>query len=99
MVTLLVDKNKTIFHVHQDLLSAVSPFFKTAFTGAETFASERSMTLPNDRSSTFDQLIDWLYSQNIPYDRESLLRNGPDYGRALCEEYRRLIMLYLTAHK
>ena len=99
MITLLVDKDKTIFHVHQDLLSAVSPFFKTALSGAETLASERSMTLPNDRSSTFDQLVDWLYSQNISYDRESLLKNNSDYGRALREEYRRLIMLYLTAHK
>ena len=78
VVTLLAGKNKTPFHVHMDVISAVSPSFKSAFTGAGTSAFERLITLPQDRSSTINHLADWLYSKNLPYDRESLDTNGSD---------------------
>ena len=98
MITLLVGKKKNPFHVHMDMLCAVSPFFKSAFMGAGTFkeTSERLMTLPKDRSKTIDRMVQWLYSKKVPYDR-----NPPvtDSEVDLRDEYQELVMLYVTADK
>ena len=103
MVTLVVGKNKPPFHVHIDLLSEVSPFFKSAFQGAGTFkeTSERLMTLPEDRSSTIERMVHWLYSKNIPYDRKPLVTQESDHDQEviLRNGYKQLVMLYITADK
>ena len=101
MVTLLVGNKKTPFHVHMDMLCSVSPFFKSAFMGIGSFKekSERLMTLPEDRTSTIDRMIHWLYSKHIPYDQESMVPDEPDYKGDNDEGYRQLTSLYITADK
>ncbi len=75
MVTLYVGPDKTVFHVHQNLLFDASPVFKAGFSGNFMEAAERSMTLPDDDKDTLGRMIHWLYTKKldltVPIDRET----------------------------
>lgn len=65
IVSFYVGPDKTVFHVHQNLLFDASTVFKAAFSGNFQEASERSMPLPDDDKESFGRMIQWLYSRNI----------------------------------
>ena len=68
MVTLYVGPvgpDKTVFHVHQNLLFDASPVFKAGFSGDFKEAAERSMSLPDDDKHTLGRMIHWLYTRKL----------------------------------
>ena len=62
MVLLVVGEEKTEISVHENVLFAASPVFKTAFTSEYKEASARSMYLPDDDADLMDALIQDLYA-------------------------------------
>ena len=95
MVTLLVGEAEVPFHVHMDILCRASPVFKSAFMGEFAEASERSMTLPEDESDAFENLIQWLYFKDIRLDTAAA--NGSSEEAE--ELYMNLVTLYVTSDK
>ena len=74
-MTLYVGADKSVFHVHQNLLFDASPVFKAAFSGNFREASERSMPLPDDDKDLIGSMIKWLYTKKlhltIPVSKET----------------------------
>ncbi len=61
---------ETAFQVHEDLLCQHSSFFKAAFTSQWKRNTERKIRLPEDDPDTFEEFIQWLYTQNYELDKE-----------------------------
>lgn len=78
-VTLLVGEAKTAFQVHEAVLFEVSSFFKAAFTSKFRESSERTMALPEDDESVFDDFVDWLYHRR--YDMPKTSQGADDFQR------------------
>ena len=69
---ILVGPARHEFNVHIAGLSAVSPFFATAFSGDWAESHDRSMMLPGDDVKMFQAFLCWMYTSEIFI---------PDHGR------------------
>ena len=100
-VTLLVGESETPFCVHVGLLCNTSPFFKSAFKGPATFAEtfeetiDKAMALPGENVDTIHRIVQWLYLNQISFDREALDKT-PDEAQV---PYMQLSSLYVAADK
>ena len=70
-VTLLVGETKTAYQVHEAVLFEASSFFEAAFTSMFQESSERTMTLPEDDESVFDNFVNWLYHRRYDKSRHN----------------------------
>ena len=64
MVTITVE-NGSVFYVHQNLLTQVSPYFKNALEKEFREAKERSICLPHVTVAVMEEFIDWLYTEKL----------------------------------
>ena len=100
MVTLLVGESATPFCVHVGLLCNASHFFKEAFKEAAfatTFEEtvDKAMTLPDDNVDTIHRMVQWLYLNQISFDRDALGKSSEEAQ----VPYLQLSSLYVAAHK
>ncbi|KAH7355593.1 hypothetical protein BKA66DRAFT_575230 [Pyrenochaeta sp. MPI-SDFR-AT-0127] len=66
IATVLVGPQKDRFHIHKDLLTHYSPFFRAALSGNFKEAEEHTVTLPEECPKTFEYFVHWLYNQRLP---------------------------------
>jgi hypothetical protein len=86
------DKLQT-FHVHEDLLTARSPFFKKALSGNWKEAQDRLVKLPEDDPVTFQRYVHLLYTDALVIEAEEVSEPSKS------TEYPHLGLLYVLAEK
>ncbi|KAI8934367.1 hypothetical protein NX059_009102 [Plenodomus lindquistii] len=76
MARVLVGKNRAVFHIHQDLLTHHSPFFRAALTGGFEEAQKNEVVLSDTGVNTFEIFVHWLYYGRFPTieDNEALFQ-------------------------
>ncbi|KAF2431833.1 hypothetical protein EJ08DRAFT_165970 [Tothia fuscella] len=65
IVTVEIGPDREAFHVHKDLLTACSPYFKAAFEGGFKEAAEKSIHIDEVTPDIFKEFLDWLYSRRL----------------------------------
>lgn len=63
VVTIRVGSRKTIWRLHENLLSSTSEFFRAAFNGGFMEASSDVLDLPEDDPQAFELFVRWLYAR------------------------------------
>jgi hypothetical protein len=61
IVTLEIGTSKTQYHVHRDLLTRESPYFRAMLGGAWKESSARPIPVPLADNAIFPSFLDWLY--------------------------------------
>lgn len=60
-----VGPQKTRFTVHQSILFAASPVFRSAFRSQFKEADDRSMSLPDEDADLYEHFLTWLYADSF----------------------------------
>lgn len=90
-VDVVVGEEKEKFSVHAKLLCSSSMFFDKALSGPWKEASERAVTLPDDKPRAFAIYVHWLYFRTLP-----MIRRGETTPS---DRYRDLIEIYSLGDK
>ena len=66
--TILLGPEEAPRLVPRELLTAVSPFFHAALTGAFSEGISQTIRLPEDRADIFDYFLFWLYTRRLDHE-------------------------------
>ncbi|KAF2151889.1 hypothetical protein K461DRAFT_158685 [Myriangium duriaei CBS 260.36] len=87
----LVGRSEVQFSVHTAKICKASPFFRAALKGNWLEAKEQTIRLPEDDAKTFEDFLEWVYSNNIELEFLESSKQSLDI--------RPLIKLYLLTEK
>lgn len=93
----MVGPERKPFTVHELIICASSPLFKSAMSGPWKESKEHVVNLPEDDPNIFALYSHWLYYAKIPVRIEGATEAKP--GQRLNEEYRELIRAYILGDK
>ena len=70
LATIQVGENKTEFHVHRNIFTAASPFFRAAWSRENGFAESTTgvIHLPEVRLDDFQFFEQWIYSKSMAHE-------------------------------
>ena len=64
-MTIFVGPARTKWSLHENLLSATSDFFRTAFNGGFKESADDTLALPEDDPQAFELFVRWLYGKAL----------------------------------
>ncbi|KAJ9133521.1 Kelch repeat and BTB domain-containing protein 7 [Pleurostoma richardsiae] len=93
-VSVFVGRSRVKWTLHENLLSATSDFFRSAFNGGFRETVEDTIALPEDDPAAFELFVRWLYGRSIVPGSGAALLPPPDKGGTVTiQEYLRLYVL------
>jgi hypothetical protein len=103
-VTVLVGPHEMKWCLHENLLSGVSDFFRSAFNSGFKESVEGKITMPEDDPQAFELFVRWLYMRTLvpqavtsPATIANLLFRHVSNGAAAC--IHEALHLYVLASK
>lgn len=104
VVTVLVGPHEMKWCLHENLLSSVSDFFKSAFNSGFKESVEGKISMPEDDPQAFELFVRWLYIRTLvpqavtsPSTTANLLFRPASSGAAAC--IHESLHLYVLASK
>lgn len=104
VVTVLVGPHEMKWCLHENLLSGVSDFFRSAFNSGFKESVEGKITMPEDDPQAFELFVRWLYMRTLvpqavtsPATIANLLFRHVSNGAAAC--IHEALHLYVLASK
>lgn len=64
-MTVLVGPSEVQFSIHENLLSGISDFFRSAFNSGFKESLEDKLTMPEDDPHSFELFVRWLYIRTL----------------------------------
>jgi BTB/POZ domain len=78
MVKVYVGPKRKEYHIHEESLCEQSDYFRAAFKGGFSEASDKQVYLEEDDPAAFEMVVRWIYGQRVPF------LELPSYGPAHC---------------